>query len=126
MERYAEYEKASDILFKKGDYNNSCVCLYYSALHRMMYAIVHDPKHPKDYDSLNPLNEDIHDKIYHQICNKLTNRRDEGILKDSFGGLIKLRHKADYEQESLTQDEYFNAKQFHTSLMNLLQTRFPV
>ena len=126
MERYIEYQKASEVLFKDSEYNNCCTCLYYSALHRMMYAIVHDPQHPRAYDDLNPLDENLHKRIFSSILNKITNKRDEDIIKDSFNGLFDLRHIADYNPDSLTQDDAFTAKQLHSSLMGVMRNRFPL
>lgn len=126
LRRSEDNEKAALLLLGKRNYDGSVVAFYYSVLQRMMYALNEAERRPLPYESQNPLNEELHHKILTEITNRIDNRRDEDGFKAQFEELFDLRKKADYQAESITQDECAKCRMLYEGLKEKLNRLFPI
>lgn len=126
LRRSEDNAKAALLLLGKRNYDGSVVAFYYSVLQRMMYALNGAERRPLPYESQNPLNEELHHKILMEITNRIDNRRDEDGFRAQFEELFELRKKADYEAESITQDECVKSRMLYDGLMEKLNRLFPI
>ena len=118
--------EAAKLLFQTGNYDVCVVAYYYSVLQRMMYALNFSEKRPLPYDSQNLLDENPPFKLLLEITNRITVHKEDEAFDSLFRELFEVRKKADYSQESLTQDDCANCRTLYDSLIGRLDRFFPV
>lgn len=104
--RSESYLMAAQKLRDVGKYNTATALAYYAAFMYMRYVWAHASAVAKDYENQNPLNEEIHKRVFQSVKNYLETNNGNGrgfeILVDE---LFALRKKADYEQGDVGKTE---------------------
>ena len=126
LSRSVDNQKAALLLMDRRNYDGSVVAFYFSVLQRMMYALNETERRVLPYERQNPLNQELHHKILMEITNRIDNRRDEDSFRVQFEKLYELRKKADYEAESITQEECAKSRTLYDGLMEKLNRLFPI
>lgn len=126
MDKRSEaYYQAGVELLSKQLYCQGIACFYYSVLQMMWYSLTVSPLRPLDYDSQNPLDEDIHKRTLENIISRLSDSRDVDRVNYLFrDNMLPLRKKADYDPEMCTLDECALCREWCDSLRSLLGKRF--
>ena len=125
LKRSEDNHKAALLLLSKGIYDGSVVAFYYSVLQRMMYALNEAEKRPLSYESQNQFNEEFHHKMMMEIKNRIQNTRQGNYFEDLFEELFNLRKKADYQADSISQDECARSRSLYEGLIERLNRYFP-
>lgn len=126
LSRSVDNQKAALLLMDRRNYDGSVVAFYFSVLQRMMYALNETERRVLPYERQNPLNQELHHKILMEITNRIDSRRDEDSFRVQFEKLYELRKKADYEAESITQEECAKSRTLYDGLMEKLNRLFPI
>ena len=119
-------KNAAFLLLGKHHYDGCVVAFYYSVLQRMMYALNENKKRPLHYENQNPLDENIHQKILIEITNRIGNQKEGESFKQKFEELLEYRKKADYQWDSITQEECVNCRALYEGMMSKLNRFFPL
>lgn len=108
--RSETYLNAAKNLRDDRKYNPATALAYYAAFMYMRYVWANANVNAVDYQSQNPLNEDVHNRVFTNVADYLASHRgDENKFRSSWDNLSNLRHKADYEKNDITDTECCDA-----------------
>lgn len=126
LARSKDNSRAALLLLSKCNYDGSAIAFYYSVLQRMMYALNEAEKRPLAYEHQNPLKDEPHHKILQEVINRIGNKKQEDDFEELFEELLKLRKKADYSSDSISQEECAQCRGLYDKLLARLDNFFPV
>lgn len=111
-------------LIEKNAYSNSVHCAFYSCLQTMFHVLFNKKKIDKDKFVIDGKYNHIgsHTQAFRLIEKEIENKnkKDYKWFYKSFHQLKKLREKADYTEESIKQEEVYDAINKANSIISLI------
>lgn len=118
IDKSNENLKASELCIKKGFYNASVSCSFYSVFLTIKAGLTNIAEENKDFDR-----EQIKQKYNKHLNENLKNKFLRDKLKKYFDVLLKNRNKADYDidlfKENVTKEYYKISDELNNKLRSL-------